>query len=145
MRADDWDLEGLVALADQLGRKLEVDDVTPGMRKLATEWLRKQETVTCRSCSTCSGSWTASRGKLSLGQAKGVLNCAIADTRRRPKAAAKGQAEPVELEAGSTSRMAWSTRCRRPSTVPVTPTRSSVATRASPRLGSSTRRARSAT
>jgi hypothetical protein len=99
MRADDWDLEGLVGLADQLGRKLEADDVTPGMRKFATEWLRKQETVSLSFLLDMQRIVDSKTGKLSLGQAKGVLNCAIADARRRPKAAPKGQAEPVELEA----------------------------------------------
>lgn len=100
MRTDAWTIERLMDLSDQLGRKLEADDVTPGLRRFATEWLRGLDTpIDFAFLAQLRFELEAKEiRQLSLGQAKGVLNSAIAGERRRPKAATK--TEPVDLEAG---------------------------------------------
>jgi hypothetical protein len=103
MRLDSWTIEGLVGLADQLGRKLEVDDVTPGLRAFAIEWLRALPTpIDFEYLRDMRFRLEGEKRPLSIAQAKGVLNCAIADARRAPKATPKAtnQTEPVELPDG---------------------------------------------
>jgi hypothetical protein len=101
MREDSWDLERLVALADQLGSKLQPDDVTPGMRRFATEWLRSLPTPISFDYLRDMRSKLETGTKLTIPMAKGVLNCAIQQARRTPKASAKTPvAEPIELDAG---------------------------------------------
>lgn len=104
MRLDSWTLKALVALADQLGRKLEPGDVTPGLRAFATEWLRGLPTPIDFQYLAEMRFRIEAKGEnrpLTIGQAKGVLNCAVAAGRRTPKAATQAaQATPVELPDG---------------------------------------------
>jgi hypothetical protein len=102
MRTDDWTLEGLVALADQLGRKLEPDDVTPGLRRFATAWLRSKPSPIDFEYLAEMKARLVGGDKLTIPQAKGVLNCAVAEARRTPRKAtpATPAAPAVELDAG---------------------------------------------
>lgn len=66
------------------GRKLEVTDVTPNLHEFAERWLRSY-TGTFEFLLDVAQD-LATKGKLSLGQAKGVLNCIRADVLRVAKA-----------------------------------------------------------
>jgi len=74
----------MVELVDvvALGRKLEVGDVTPAHVALATEWLAAQTNPDFAFLIDMKVNVATGR-KLTPGQAKGVLNCAIADASRR--------------------------------------------------------------
>ena len=75
-----------------LGRKATMNDMTPELVSAATNWAKEW-----------SGTFSfmvdmnrsANRGGLSVGQAKGVLNCWRADIGRRPKAASTDPAVGV--------------------------------------------------
>lgn len=96
MRTDEWTQDRLLALSDQLGRKLDVPDVTSGLRRYAIEWLRGLPLpIDFEYLRDMRYQIDPKGGKraMSIGQAKGVLNCAVAAARRaaKPKPAAKGQ------------------------------------------------------
>lgn len=74
----------VLALADGLGRKFEVTDVTPELTTVAREYLASYE----GNFSFLLDLRAKSARGLSAGQAKGVLNCLLADLRRAARPAA---------------------------------------------------------
>lgn len=89
-------------LIEKLDRKFEVEDMTTGLIEFADEWLTAYQgdfefLIDVRS------KRDEGRGKLTAGQAKGVLNCCRAEFYRRKKAkeqAAAPAPESVDVPAG---------------------------------------------
>jgi hypothetical protein len=81
-------LADVVDAANALGRKLEARDMNPAMERLAEQWLSQQkiDANTFEFLQEMNAE-LKQKGHVTTGQAKGVLNCAIADARRAVKAA----------------------------------------------------------
>jgi hypothetical protein len=90
--------ESVLRTAESLGRKYEVGDVSTDLYEYAVEWLAKKEQPISFEYLADLRRQMDDGKTLSVPQAKGVLNCIVADARRakpRPAPTATGSASPT--------------------------------------------------